>query len=78
MNCRFLPALVSLASLFASAVLLAQPQTPANQAPAKVEVPVAELSLEECVARALSRNFDLEIQRITTDQAKENVIIAEA
>lgn len=78
MNCRFLPALVSFASLFASAVLLAQPQTTASQAPAKVEVPVAELSLEECVARALSRNFDLEIQRITTDQAKENVIIAEA
>lgn len=39
---------------------------------------VSQLTLEECVARALDRNFDLQIQRLTTSQARESVLIAES
>jgi len=73
MNRRLLSVSLLFASFGFSGPLFAQ-----ADAPAAVPVPVAELSLEECVARALEKNFDLEIQRITTGQAKENVIVAES
>lgn len=53
--------------------------TPTPQTtPAAVPVPTPVLTLEECIARALENNFSLEIQRATTAQARENVVIAEA
>lgn len=48
--------------------LPAQPQPPA-QAP-------GELTLEECIRRALDRNFGLEAQRFNPRIAEENIIIA--
>lgn len=36
------------------------------------------LSLEECVSRALGKNFDLRIQRFGTENAKESLLIAKA
>jgi outer membrane protein TolC len=55
-------------------------QTPSpNAAPAApTQAAGATLSLEECIARALDRNFDLQIQRVTTGQAQEAVTIADA
>ena len=40
--------------------------------------PAAPLSLEECIARAMKKNFDLQIQSFSTDVAKENLNIAKA
>lgn len=55
-------------------------QTPSsNAAPATpTQAAAPTLSLEECIARALDRNFDLQIQRVTTGQAQEAVTIADA
>lgn len=55
-------------------------QTPSpNAAPAApTQAAAPTLSLEECIARALDRNFDLQIQRVTTGQAQEAVTIADA
>ncbi len=36
------------------------------------------LTLEECVARALDKNFDLQLQRFASDNAREQVTIADA
>lgn len=59
--------------------LLAAAQSPApSPVPASSGATPATLSLEECIARALDRNFDLQIQRVTTDQAREAVTIADA
>ena len=44
-----------------------------NPAPA-----AAPLTLEECIARALKRNFDLQIQSFTTEVAKESLNISQA
>src|ERR1051326_2666328 len=38
----------------------------------------APLSLEECIARALQKNFDLKIQGYSTDLARESLTIAKA
>ncbi len=38
----------------------------------------APLTLEECVARALDKNFDLQLQQFTTKNARDQVIIADA
>lgn len=40
--------------------------------------PVPVLTLDVCVARALDKNFDLEIQRTVTESARASVVIAEA
>ncbi|HEY9153509.1 MAG TPA: TolC family protein, partial [Opitutaceae bacterium] len=46
-------------------------------APAVLAPPAGPpLSLRECVARALQKNFDLRIQQFSTNTAKENVTIA--
>lgn len=59
--------------------LFSTAQTPApSAAPKAAGASTAPLSLEECIARALDRNFDLQIQRVTTGQAKEAVTIADA
>jgi outer membrane protein TolC len=38
----------------------------------------ASLTLDECIARAMKKNFDLQIQNYSTDVAKENLNIAQA
>lgn len=48
--------------------------SPVPEAPA--EGPV--ITLEECVARALDKNFDLRIQHVSTDTAKESLTIAKS
>jgi len=59
--------------------VLAVAQSPAaSPAPASAGASPTTLSLEECIARALDRNFDLQIQRVTTGQAREAVTIADA
>jgi outer membrane protein len=59
----------------------ARPQTaaPATPSPAAANpAPAGTLSLEECIARALNRNFDLRIQRLTSQQAVDSLEIAKA
>jgi outer membrane protein TolC len=38
----------------------------------------APLTLEECVARALNRNFDLQLQQFSTRNARDQVIVADS
>ena len=40
--------------------------------------PSAPLTLQECVERALNKNFDLKIQRFTTQSAHDDVIATDA
>ncbi|MDF3058607.1 MAG: transporter [Rariglobus sp.] len=42
------------------------------------ETTPAPLTLEECVARALNKNFDLQLQQFSTLNAREDVIVADA
>ena len=42
------------------------------------EKPIASLTLQECVDRALNKNFDLKIQRFTAQSAHDDVIAADA
>lgn len=54
---------------------------PAVQQASPAVQPTAQgpvLSLEECVTRALNKNFDLRIQRFGTENAKESLLIAKA
>ena len=55
---------------------LQQNPVPAPAVPAPPAGPA--LTLRECVARALQKNFDLRIQQFTTSTAKEDVTIAQA
>ena len=56
------------ASLFARICLSAQEAAPA--------APAAELTLPQCITRALARNFDLEIQRYGPQIARDSIDIA--
>ncbi len=38
--------------------------------------PGTPLTLEECIARAMQKNFDLQIQAYSTDAAKESLVVA--
>ncbi|MBE7538862.1 MAG: TolC family protein [Opitutaceae bacterium] len=82
MSRRFLPVLLlSLASSLSPAILAqeaAAAPAATQSSPAPASSTASELTLEECIARALQKNFALEVQRITTSQAKENVIVAES
>ena len=54
-------------------------QAPASQsAPAITIAPDRPFSLEEAIALALAKNFNLQIQAITRETSKENVVIQEA
>ncbi len=55
----------------ALALLAAFPASAQEKAP-------APLTLEECVARALNHNFDLQLQQFSTRNARDQVIVAEA
>jgi outer membrane protein len=65
-----------LLALLPSAPVLAQ--TPAGNAPAIVIAPDRPLSLEEAIALAMQKNFGLQIQSFSIENAKENVIIQDA
>jgi len=64
----------ALAALFACSAI-AQDSASAPAAPAGPVTP--ELSLEQCIARALQRNFDLEIGRYGPQIAKDSIVITE-
>jgi len=75
-------ATLALFLLITSAV--AAQDTPAPAMPPAVSLsnqPAAggpALTLDECVAQALEKNFDVRIQKFSTEQAKDAVIIAQA
>jgi outer membrane protein TolC len=63
----------------ARALLLVLSLTALTAARAQSEAPAAApLTLEECIARAMKKNFDLQIQSFSTEIAKENLNIAKA
>jgi len=66
---RSLPLALTAANIFACVCLSAQ-----NAAP--VAPTAAELTLQECITRALAKNFDLEIQRYSPQIAKDAIDIA--
>lgn len=71
-------ALLSLSALFLGSAF-AQNPAPAPVAPAAPGTPAPAgppLTLEECIALAMKKNFDLQIQGFSTELAKENVIVA--
>lgn len=50
-------------------------------APARAQeaaLPATPLTLEECIDRAMKKNFDLQIQNYSTDEAKEALNVAQA
>ena len=64
-----------LAGLLSCSCALAQVDSPAAPAEGPAS---AKLSLEECVARALDKNFAVRIQTIAATQAKDAVVITQA
>ena len=73
---RPLRLLVPLALLMPAALPLTAQESLAKVDPKDSAVPA--LSLEECVARALGKNFDLQIQQFATQNAKDAITIAGA
>jgi outer membrane protein len=74
MRARFLSAL-----LVFTAALQAQTPPPASAlAPAATTPSPRPLTIEDAVALALEKNYDLKIQRLTTDSATDSLIIADA
>jgi outer membrane protein TolC len=77
-----MPSLRSLALLTTlSASLIAQPDSPVAQPQGEARRSSPSeggpiLTLEDCIARALKKNFDLEIQRFGPDIARDSVEIA--
>jgi outer membrane protein len=69
MRLRFLPVFIV---LFAAASLRAQTLAPASAPSAR------PLTIEDAVALALDKNYDLKIQRLTTDSATDSLIIADS
>lgn len=62
-----------------SAAAAVEAQDPGqSQPPTATAQNGAPLSLEECVARAMLKNFDLKIQGFSTEQSREALIVAEA
>lgn len=49
-----------------------------DAAPASVAAPAGPLSLEDCIARALQKNFDLQAQAQDTENAKESLTVEQA
>jgi Outer membrane protein len=62
--------------LSCAALAFAQETAPAPAAPPPLQAPT--LTLEECIARALQKNFDLEINAFDTTIAREALEVAEA
>jgi outer membrane protein TolC len=76
MNLRRLSTALGAASLLACGALRAQEPTPASPPPPPAAPAGPELTLEQCIARALQRNFDLEIDRYDPQIAKEAIDVA--
>ncbi len=66
------------ASLCATVATQAQTAARTAAAPAVMISPDKPFALEEAIALALAKNFNLQIQGITVDNSKENVAIQEA
>jgi outer membrane protein TolC len=73
---RFLT--VSLVTLLAGACARAQSAPTPPEAPAATAPADAELTLEACIARALKRNFDLEVGRFNPQIARDDIDVAHA
>jgi outer membrane protein len=92
MSSPFARALLASTLIAATALHAQQPATPgasaAGQATAQEQnrteqnvppaPPAPPLTLEECIALAMKKNFDLQIQGYTVDQARESLNIANA
>src|ERR1017187_2927732 len=63
---------------FVRTILLALSLAALPAARAQDAAPTAPLTLEECIARAMKKNFDLQIQNYSTDVAKEALNVAKA
>ena len=63
-------ATLALTAILPAGFAQTQPLPQADPAPA--------LTLEECVARALGKNFDVSLQQLTTASAKDDVQVAKA
>jgi len=59
-----------------AALVLTLPLAPARAQTPTPPVTGQPLSIEECIALAMKKNFDLQIQGFTTEVAKENLVIA--
>lgn len=77
-------ALLTLALTTAAALALSplegraqSPNVPALP-PAEAPVTGQPLTLEDCIALAMKKNFDLQIQSFTADVARENLVVAKA
>lgn len=66
--------LAAISALLATALTTGYAQTPAPAAPDATP----PLTLEDCVARALEKNFDVSLQRLTTSSSREDVEVAKA
>jgi outer membrane protein len=69
-------AAASLAALFACSSALAQDSVPTSVPGAPAAPAGPELTLEQCIARALQRNFDLEIGRYSPEIARDSIVAA--
>jgi outer membrane protein len=72
---------VALLSFAVSALLRAQPAPaamPAAPAPNDTEAAGLPLTLDQCVAQALGKNFTVRVQTFAVDQAKAGVVIAQS
>jgi outer membrane protein TolC len=65
-----------LAASLACTAALAQDSVPSTVPGAPAAAAGPELTLEQCIARALSRNFDLEIGRFAPEIAKDSIEVA--
>ena len=74
------PLLIATLSFFTLAPAFAQLVTPAetNRVGEALYAAVPALTLEECVARALNHNFDLQLQQFSTANARDEIIAANA
>src|SRR5258708_6501 len=72
LNAARLVTFLTLAGIASFPLFAEDPVTPSDAATGP------ELSLNECVARALKKNFDLEISGYDTQKAKENVTVAKS
>lgn len=66
----------SLAALLACSAALAQDSVPTSVPAAATTTAEPELTLEQCIARALQKNFDLEISRFAPQIAEDNITVA--
>ncbi|AOS45241.1 outer membrane channel protein [Lacunisphaera limnophila] len=66
----------SLAALLLCSAARAQDSVPTSVPGATTEAAGPELTLEQCIARALQKNFDLEISRFAPQIAQDSIVVA--